>query len=150
MKLIISPSFLERRALDHSEDEIFEASFVLMQPLDEEVNARRIIIFHAAPGGINEEFFRNAAVEIIAPLISEDRLQARDIMKLLSSDELASALDFLPIFLRAVLADGIEILQAQPNGIHALMTARAERILPVHLHHLAHRQRPITPMCSFL
>ena len=94
---------------DHSEDETFEASLVLMKLLDEEIDGRGVVVFHPTTGGIDEEFFGDTAVEIIAALVGEDGLETRDVIKLFARDELAAGVDFLSVFFGAVLSDGIEV-----------------------------------------
>lgn len=110
--LVISTALLEGGTLDHSEDEPFEAALVLMELLDEEVDGRGIVILHPTTRGIDEEFFCNTAVKIIAALISKDCLEARDVIKLFARDELAAGVDFLSVFFGAILPDGIEVFQA--------------------------------------
>src|SRR5687767_7526921 len=56
-----------------------------------------------------------------------------------SSDLVALCQDGLLAFGIAPGTDGVEVLEREPDGIHAVVAGGAHRIFPVHLEHVAQR-----------
>jgi len=119
-------------------NELFDVAVVFLQRLGELVDGGGVVVLDAAADGVGEEFFGEGAVEVFFALGGEDVLEGGDISEGFTGDQLAGGVDGLAVFARTEAAEGIEVFEAQADGVHAGVTTAAVWFFTMDFHHLPH------------
>ena len=106
---------------------------------DDSAYRRRVVVFQPAAGRIGQQPFGDGPDELLF-LRDKSTAQRRGPSTFVPSSSTPEASIGVRVR-RAPLSDRIEIFQTQPERIHSRVTARAHRILSMHIQHFAHRAR---------
>ena len=134
------PARLERQAVDDFEHEARELVVVAREPAGDELHGSRVVALEAAAERVGQQLRRDGPREGVA-------VGRQDVAQLIRARELASVrqlprrVDRELAFRLAPRANGVEVLEAEAERIHAAMARRADGVLAVFLELLAHRRR---------
>src|SRR5262245_24388377 len=125
-----SPSLLERQAARHLPDERLEAIPGSGGLTGNFPNRRLVVRLEAAAERVGQKLLGQQPREVRQHLAQHIAHFGRR-RERLAARQHAARVDWELAVLRAPLADGIVVLQREPQWIHARMTGRADGIVPV-------------------
>ncbi len=129
--------FLEGHGVDEADDEGGEAVVVGFEVLDDGFDGGAVVGFDAAAEGVGEHFFGDAVEVVGAAGGDEDAHEFFGGGEAFAGFELADDVDGKGAILFAVFSDGVEVFEAEADGVHLGVAGGADGILAVDFHLVA-------------
>ena len=110
------PPFLKRRRFDHAHEQGRKSPPLPIQSFHDLVDRLDIMVVEAAPQGVSEQLFGQAAVKIQAMPFFEDALQVADVVERLAREQPARRIDRLPASFSRHRPSALKFSSARPSG----------------------------------
>src|SRR5690349_2736858 len=116
---------LERRRIDNAQQQGGELAVMVVESLHDPVDGFHVVVLGAPAGGVGQQLGAERTVEVGTVPVDEDTLELAHAAEAFARDQAAFCHDGLFALRVAPHADAVEVLEAEADGVHAVVAGAA-------------------------